>query len=157
MPDRYWESYAIEETWESHGRTITEADIVNFAGISGDFHPVSMDEQFAKVRTPYGRRIAHGALLFSVTMGIAWQMKMNTKNITYGVDRVRFPNPTFIGDTIRVTGRVTLKDPYPKRPEYGVIVMRYEANNQDGKCVFACDHRMLIEREKADGRHERKQ
>src|SRR5579863_10434188 len=147
MPDRYWESYEIGETWESHGRTITEADIVNFAGISGDFHPVSMDEQFAKARTPYGRRIAHGALLFSVTMGIAWQMKMNTKNITHGIDRVRFPNPTFIGDTVRVTGRVTVKEPYSKRPQYGVIVMRYEANNQDGKCVFVCDHKMLIERQ----------
>jgi acyl dehydratase len=62
MPDCHWESYKIGETWESHGRTITEADIVNFVGISVDFHPVSMDEQFAKTKTLYGRRIAHGAL-----------------------------------------------------------------------------------------------
>lgn len=151
MPDRYWESYEVGETWESHGRTVTEADIVNFAGISGDFHPVSMDEQFAKAKTPYGRRIAHGALVFSICMGIAWQMKMNTKNITYGIDRVRFPKPTFIGDTIRVTGRVTVKDPYPKHPRYGIIVMHYEANSEDGKCVFACDHKMLIERETQTG------
>jgi acyl dehydratase len=147
MPDRYWESYEIGETWESHGRTVTEADIVNFAGISGDFHPASMDEQFVKTHTPYGRRIAHGALLFSISMGIAWQMKMNTKNITYGIDRVRFPKPTFIGDTIRLTGRVTVKEAYPKLPRYGVVVMHYEATSQDGKCVFACDHKMLIERE----------
>jgi len=151
MADRYWESYEIGETWESHGRTITEADIVNFAGISGDFHPVSMDEEFAKTKTPYGRRIAHGALLFSVCMGIAWQMKMNTKNITYGIDRVRYPKPTFIGDTIRLTGRVTVKEPYPKFPRYGVVVMHYEAKAQDGKCVFACDHKMLIEREAPNG------
>jgi acyl dehydratase len=149
MADRYWESYQVGETWESYGRTVTEADIVNFAGVSGDFHPAQMDGEFAKTRTPYGRRIAHGALIFSITMGIAWQVKMNTRNITYGIDRVRFPNPTFAGNTIRVVGRVTVIEPYPKRPKYGVIIMRYETYNEEGKCVFACDHKMLVDREKS--------
>jgi len=149
MADRYWEAHEIGETWESYGRTITEADIVNFAGVSGDFHPAQMDAEFAKKKTAYGRRIAHGALLFSVTMGMASQTKQNSKNITYGIDRVRFPRPTFAGDTVHVVGRVTQKEPYPKRSQYGIIVMRYETLNQDGQCVLACDHKMLVEREKA--------
>lgn len=143
MPDRYFEEHAVGDIWQSHGRTITEADIVNFAGVSGDFHPSSMDERFAQ-GTQFGRRIAHGALTFAATMGLAWQTKMNTKNFTYGIDRVRFIRPVFAGDSIYVTGTVTEVDDYPKNPELGSVVMRYDTYNQDDDLVFTCLHRMLI-------------
>lgn len=147
MADRFWETYEVGEEWVSHPRMITDADILLFAGVSGDFHPTNMDRRFAQENTPFDDRIAHGGLLFSVTMGIAWQMKMNRRNFTYGIDRVRYPNPTFPGDSIHVIGTVTEKSPYPKRPERGVVVMRYETKNQDDKTVFVCDHKMLITRE----------
>jgi acyl dehydratase len=147
MPDRYWESYEIGEFWLSNGRTITDADILLFAGVSGDFHPAHMDAEYARRNGLLGKRIAHGALLFSISMGLAWQTKMNSRNLTYGIDRVRYPNPTVPGDTVRVKGTVTQKEEYLKRPKYGVVVMRYETFNQDGKCVFVCDHKMLIERQ----------
>ena len=50
MPDKYFEEHTVGDGWRSHGRTITEADIVNFAGVSGDFHPSSMDQRFAEAR-----------------------------------------------------------------------------------------------------------
>ena len=148
MPDKYFEEYAIGDTWTSHGRTITEADIVNFAGVSGDFHPSSMDERFART-TAFKRRLAHGALTFSATMGLAWQVKMNTKNFTYGIDRLRFIRPVFAGDSIYVVGTVTEIADYEKRPELGFVVMRYDTYNQDDELVFTCIHRMLLVRRTA--------
>jgi acyl dehydratase len=149
VPDKYFEEHAVGDTWRSHGRTITEADIVNFAGVSGDFHPSSMDERFA-VASRFGRRIAHGALTFSATLGLAWQTKMNTKNFTYGIDRLRFIRPVFAGDSIYVVGTVTEVGDYEKRPDVGFVVMRYDTYNQDDELVFTCIHRMLVARSEAD-------
>lgn len=149
MPDKYFEEHAVGDSWRSHGRTITEADIVNFAGVSGDFHPSSMDQRFAEASS-FGQRIAHGALTFSATLGLAWQMKMNTKNFTYGIDRLRFIRPVFAGDSIYVVGTVTEVSDYEKRPELGVVVMRYDTFNQDDELVFTCTHKMLITRREAE-------
>ena len=77
-------------------------------------------------------------------MGLAWQMKMNTKNFTYGIDRLRFIRPVFAGDSIYVVGTVTEIADYEKRPELGFVVMRYDTFNQDDELVFTCIHRMLI-------------
>lgn len=145
MADKYFDEYELGVEWTSHGRTITEADIVNFAGISGDFHPSSMDERFA-VKSKFGRRIAMGALTFSVTLGISWQMKMNTMNFTYGIDRIRFIKPIFAGDTIYVVATVTEITDYPKDPERGFVVMRYDTYNQNDELALTCVHRMLVER-----------
>lgn len=145
MTDKYYEEYEMGTAWTSHGRTITEADIVNFAGLSGDFHPSSMDEVFAR-ESKFGRRLAHGALTFSVTIGLAWQMKMNTKNFTYGIDRLRFIRPVFAGDTIRVVGTVTAISDYEKDPSLGTVVFRYDSFNQDDDIVFSCIHQMLVAR-----------
>lgn len=65
---KYFEDYVMGETSVSGTRTITEADIVNFAGRSGDFHELHMSEEFAK-KGPFGKRIAHGALIFSISIG----------------------------------------------------------------------------------------
>lgn len=145
MTDRYFEEYEVGEAWLSHGRTITEADIVNFAGVSGDFHPAVMDVDFGRL-SGFGGRIAHGALIFSVVLGIAWQVKQNTRNFTYGFDRIRFPKPVLAGDTIRVRGTVIEVADYVKRQDLGFVVMRLEAINQRDEVVLATDHRMLVER-----------
>lgn len=147
MADRFWESYRDNERWTSYGRTLTEADIVSFAALSGDYSPRHLDEEFSQRHTPSGCRTAHPALLFSITMGIAWQVKMKNRNITYGVDNVAFEMPVKPGDTLSVTGTVVHTAAYPKLPQYGAIVMRYETKNQRGERVLVCDHRMLVERE----------
>ncbi|MDQ3010538.1 MAG: dehydratase, partial [Acidobacteriota bacterium] len=63
---KFFEDYELNDTVISRTRTITEADIVNFAGLSGDFHELHMSEEFAR-NGPFGRRIAHGALIFSIS------------------------------------------------------------------------------------------
>lgn len=151
MPDRYFEDHELGDRVESHARSLTEADIVNFAGVSGDFHPAIMDRTFHSALAGGGDGMfAHGLLVFSVTMGLAWVAKLNTKNVTYGFERLRFPRPVRAGDTLRVTGTVTDIDAYPKRPQLGRVVMRIETINQREEIVFVCDHVMLVSRRDAD-------
>src|SRR5262245_6927019 len=66
----FFDDIEVGQTWESQGRTVTEADIVNFSGISGDFNPIHVDHEFAKT-TPFRKPIAHGMLVLSMGTGLA--------------------------------------------------------------------------------------
>ncbi len=101
---RYFEEYQEGEVFRSPGRTITETDVVNFSALSGDWNELHANEEFAR-RQYFGRRIAHGALIFSVSTGLAAQMDPSQRPdliAFYGVDRLRFVKPVFLGDTIRL-------------------------------------------------------
>src|ERR1700691_3605551 len=106
----YFEDYVVDHVRTSRGRTITEADVVNFAGLSGDFVELHVNEEYAR-KGPFGRRIAHGALIFSISTGLMVQMTSGHEAIIafYGVDNLRFVAPVFIGDTIHVSRRVVEK------------------------------------------------
>jgi acyl dehydratase len=151
MADKYFEEYSVGDKLESQSRTITEADIVNFAGVSGDFHPASMSRTFAKEHLGFDRMLAHGSLVLSAAMGLAWLMKLNSKNLTYGYDHIRFVNPVFAGDTIHVVGTIVETSDYPKKTTHGKIVMRLEVLKDDDQLAMIFDHLMLIERIEADG------
>lgn len=141
---RFFEDYQLDEITASRTRTITEADIVNFAGLSGDFHELHMSEEFAK-RGPFGRRIAHGALIFSISTGLTIQMG-DAGNIIafYGVDKLRFTHPTFIGDTIHVTKKVIALE--PKGDERGVVAFETTVLNQHDQPVVVYQDRVLLRR-----------
>lgn len=141
---RFFEDYQLNEVTTSRTRTITEADIVNFAGLSGDFHELHMSEEFAK-QGPFGKRIAHGALIFSISTGLTIQMG-DTENIIafYGVDKLRFTHPTFIGDTIRVTKKVIALE--PKGDERGVVAFETTVLNQHDQPVVVYQDRVLLRR-----------
>jgi monoamine oxidase len=149
MADKYFDEYVMGETVTSQSRTITEADIVNFAGVSGDFHPASMSRSFAKEKLGYDRMLAHGCLVLSVAMGLAWLMKLNSKNLTYGYDRVRFVTPVFAGDTVHVVGTIVETVDYPKKNTHGKISMKLEVIKDDGQLAMVFDHVMLVERKSA--------
>src|SRR5579872_6054435 len=116
----YFEDYAIGDVATSRSRTITETDIVNFAGLSGDFVELHMSEEYAR-EGPFGRRIAHGLLVLSISSGLMVQMGQTTDTVIafYGIDRLRFTKPTFIGDTVRVEKEVLAAE--RKGADRGVI------------------------------------
>lgn len=136
----YFEEYEIGSVRETIGRTITETDIVIHAGQTGDFFPHHMDAEFAKT-TDFGRRIAHGTLTFSVAVGMAANL-INPVAFSYGYDHLRFINPVFIGDTIKVKVILKEKKENPKHPESGFITEALEIYKQDGTLVMVCDHIM---------------
>jgi len=146
---RHFEDYTLGEVRVTHGRTITETDFVVHAGHTGDFFPHHMDAEFMKA-SPFGQRIAHGTMTFAIGIGLT-AGEINPLAFTYGYERLRFPKPVFIGDTIHT--RLTVGDlaDDPKRPGHGRVVERCEVLNQRGEVVLACDHVLLAERRGAPG------
>jgi len=140
----FFEDLQVGVSRETLGRTITETDIVLHAGHTGDYYPHHMDEEFAKT-TEFGKRIAHGTMTFAIAIGLT-AMEANPGAFTYGYDRIRFPRPVFIGDTIRARVTVTSKSDDPKRSDWGRCIEKVEATNQRGEVVLACDHVLLVKR-----------
>lgn len=102
-----FEDFAAGYTAQSPARTITEADITAFAGLSGDYNPLHTDAVFA-AGTPFGQRIAHGMLLLSIATGLASRLGFieGTALAFLGLDW-KFRKPVFIGDTVHLTVKVS--------------------------------------------------
>lgn len=140
----YFEDYEIGSSRTTLGRTITETDLVVHAGHTGDFFPHHMDAEYMK-GTPFGQRIAHGTLVFSIGIGLTASV-INPVAFSYGYDRLRFIRPVFIGDTIKTRATITAKEDDPKRPDAGRVIERCEVINQRGEVVLAADHIYIVER-----------
>ena len=140
---RYLNDYTLGETRETSGRTITETDFVIHAGHSGDFFPHHVDEEFCRNK-PWKKRIAHGTLTFTVGIGLT-ASEINPVAFTYGYERLRFPKPLYIGDTIHSKITVSEITPDPKRPNYGRVVETVEVINQNDEVVMFCRHILLVE------------
>ena len=146
--EQYFEDYTIGGFRETFGRTITETDFVVHAGHTGDFFPHHLDAEFAK-STPFGQRIAHGTMTFAIGIGLT-ASQINPVAFTYGYERLRFPKPVFIGDTIktRVTIASTADDP-KRAATHGRVVEKVEVVNQRGECVMACEHILVVQKRPA--------
>ena len=124
----YFEDFALGLTYKTYGRTLTDADLVQFAGISGDFNPVHMDKETAQ-STPFRGRVAHGMLVQSIATGLAVQMGIfhGTLVAIAGMD-IAWKSPARVGDTLRVTMEVVEVDPSPKpkrgKIRFGVLVQK---------------------------------
>ena len=127
----------------SFSKTVSESDVYLFAGITGDLAPNHVDEQFMR-KTPYGRRIAHGALLVGY-MSTASTMVNNLMAdrmpsifpVSLGYDRVRFLKPVFLGDTITVRYTVDSIDAAKNR-----TLAKVEVTNEKGELVAVATHLM---------------
>ena len=142
-----FESVEVGETSTTARRTVTEADVVNFAGVSGDFNHHHTDE-VRMTSTEYGERIVHGAFVFSAMTGLLWQSRTPDERDAviafYGVDELRFTAPTFIGDTIHVETEVleTVERDHPRAN--GTVRYGAEVVNQDGETVLSCELLSLV-------------
>lgn len=142
--DRWFEDYKVGEARETSARTITETDIVVHAGHTGDFFPHHMDAEFMRA-SPYGQRIAHGTMTFAIGIGLTATV-INSRAITYGYDRVRFPNPVSIGDTIRTRVEVVALLEDEQRPRIGRVVEGCQVLNQRDETVLYCEHILIVEK-----------
>lgn len=133
------------EVRETAGRTVTETDIVVRAGHTGDFFPHHMDAEFMRSSSS-GERIAHGTTTFAIGIGLTATV-INGRTFTYGYDRLRFPKPLHIGDTIRTRVEVIALQDDERRPEFGRVVEGCAVVNQHGETVLYCEHILLVEKE----------
>jgi 3-hydroxybutyryl-CoA dehydratase len=139
----YFEDFVLDSVSTTRSRTVTEADIVNFAGLSGDFIELHVSETYSAAG-PFGKRIAHGALVFSISTGLGIQLNQiqDTVIAFYGVDKLRFTKPVFIGDTIHVVKKVTAKQ--QKGEGRGLVTFETNVLNQHGESVIVYHDKLLL-------------
>jgi acyl dehydratase len=142
----FFEEFEIGSVRATSGRTITETDVVLHAGQTGDFYPHHMDAEWCS-KQPFGRRMAHGTLIFSVAVGMT-AGEINPRAMSYGYDRLRFVKPVFLDDTITVRAEIQDAVDDGKRAGYGMVVEAVTVRNQHGDVVLVCDHLLLVEKRK---------
>src|SRR5438094_7488063 len=101
----YFDDLSVGQEFESQGRTVTEADIVLFAGLSGDYNPIHVDHEFAKTTT-FKRPIAHGMLVMSISSGLGLNAPLARILAILEFTEWHFRAPVYIGDTIRVQNEI---------------------------------------------------
>jgi len=133
---KYFEDFEVGMELVTLGRTMTEADIVNFCGFSGDFNPLHTDAQYASEQ-PFGERIAHGMCGFSMATGLMVRLNILEGTIAafFGIDHWRFRAPIKIGDTIHVVVKVLEKNESRKGGR-GLVVLELDVLNQDNVSVM---------------------
>jgi acyl dehydratase len=142
-PGRYFEEFEVGEALETPARTITETDVVIFAGLSGDYNPLHTDAEFAS-ETMFGERIAHGMLGLSIVSGLAWRTGFmeGTADALISVE-TKFRNPVKFGDTIRAKFEVKQKKEM-KRLGGGFVTFNVVVLNQRDETTQKGDWTVLI-------------
>jgi acyl dehydratase len=142
----HFEDVAVGFRFETPARTVTEADIVAFAGVSGDFNPLHTDSVFA-AGSIYGERIAHGALVVSLATGLRQRVGLfdGTLMGLLEIRSWRFLAPVRVGDTIHVVSEVTeLRE--TSNPDRGIMVQRIDVVDQHDAVVQSGEFVMLLRR-----------
>ena len=139
----YFEDFALGTRLRTAGLTITEADIVAFAGLSGDFNQIHTNAEYAAADT-FGRRVAHGLLVQSIATGLAVQSGVIEGTVlAFRELDAKFSLPVYIGDTIHVAIEIVETKPFP-RLRGGNVVMKYAVINQKGETAQRGNWTMLV-------------
>ncbi|NLE76621.1 MAG: dehydratase [Chloroflexi bacterium] len=140
---RYFDEFEEGDQIVTFGRTVTEADIVAFASLSGDWNPLHVDAPYA-AGTMFGQRIAHGLLVLAIASGLAARLGFMDATVEafLGLDW-RFRAPIRIGDTVHVAAVVKEKRAV-RRLGGGIVTLAVDVLNQEGAAVQQGDWRILV-------------
>jgi acyl dehydratase len=129
----YFDDLRVGQVFVSAGRTITEADVVGFAGLSGDFNPIHTDTHFA-AQGAYGQRVVYGVLGLSVATGLLDRLGVfsGTAIAMLGISTWTFTAPIFIGDTVHLELEIVDLRPSSSRPDRGIVGRHFRLFNQAG-------------------------
>lgn len=135
MVGLYWDQWEVGSSFVSAGRTVTETDIVMFAGISGDYNPLHTNEEYCK-NTLFGTRVAHGPLVYAIAAGLLFQLHLydDTLIAFLGFESLKFTKPVRAGDTIFAKVTVLEKSETSKL-DRGVMKRELQVINQKGEIV----------------------
>ena len=139
---RYFEDFAVGDRFASPSKTLTDAHFLFFAGMTGDAQPIHYDDEYAK-RTRFGRRLAHGLLLTSLTaVGASTLAPLIEASIVALVEQTtRFLGPAFIGDTVKPEHEVVALE---RKRSAGLVTVRVTLTNQRGETILDGQHKYLI-------------
>lgn len=140
----YFEEFEVGLRVTTAGRTITEADVVAFAGLSGDYNAIHTDAEYSR-NTPFGQRVAHGLLGLSIASGLAVTTGLleGTVLAFREIGSWKFSLPVFIGDTIHVEMEIQETKSLP-RLGGGSVTISLDVRNQDDKTVMKGTWSVLI-------------
>jgi acyl dehydratase len=146
MTGLYWEEWEIGAEFKSPARTVTETDMVIFNGLSGDYNPLHVDEEFCKT-TQFGTRIVQGPLIYAMAAGLVFQLHLydHTLIAFLGFDSLKFTKHTVPGDTIHVELKV-LEKRETSRPDRGIMKRQMRVVNQRGEVVQEGVQAFLLKR-----------
>jgi acyl dehydratase len=149
MRGLYWEEWEIGAVFESPARTVTEADMVIYAGLSGDYNPLHVNEEYCKT-TPFGTRIVHGPLVYAIAAGLIFQLHLydDTLIAFLGFDSLKFTKPVKPGDTIHAVIKV-LEKRETSNLARGVMKRELKVLNQRGEVVQEALQAFLLKRRPA--------
>lgn len=136
----------VGEKAVSPGRTVTEADIVMFASLSGDWTELHTNAEYMK-NSVFGQRIAHGMLTLSIASGLGLRTRGHPTVETLaflGMDKVRLIAPVFIGDTIRVESEVIEARPSKSMPGAGILRFKNTVKNQRDEDVATWETAIMV-------------
>lgn len=143
----YYEDLNVGDEHLSTGRTVTETDVISFAGLSGDFNNMHIDEEFAK-KTVFGTRVAHGLCVLSIASGLWFTMPRLATVAFMGLEDWRFSGAVKFGDTIRITRKLAEKKEH-KRPSMGLLTFEVNVHNQNEEIVQKGKWVILVQRREA--------
>jgi 3-hydroxybutyryl-CoA dehydratase len=145
----FFDDVEVGQEWESMGRTVTEADIVNFSCLSGDFNPIHVNRDFVKT-TAFRQPIAHGLLVWSISSGLGMFAPPMRTVAFLAIRDWQFKEPVFIGDTIYLRTKVLEKE-VRARNRRGVITWQRQILKQNDKIVQEGTTMTLVEGRGTDG------
>jgi len=140
------EGFRVGDKAVSPGRTVTETDVVMFAGISGDWTELHTNSEYMK-NSVFGQRIAHGMLTLSIASGLLLRVRQRqpVEVLAFlGMDNVRFTAPVFIGDTIKVESEVLEARPSKSKPETGILRFKNTVKNQRDEAVAEWETTLMV-------------
>lgn len=140
----WFEEFEPGQRLITSGRTVTEADVVNFAGLSGDYNPVHVDARYS-AQSGFGQRVAHGILVISIVSGLLVQTGLldGTLGAFREIKRWKFKAPIFIGDTVRAEMTI-LETRTLKGVDGGIVEIGLKVLNQDGDVVMTGNWSTLV-------------
>jgi len=139
---KYFQDFQVGQEIVSARRTITDADIVNFAGLTWDTNPMHTDAEYGKT-TMFGERIAHGMLGLSYAIGLIWQLGvLEGTVIAFRELEMKFKGPLKIGDTMRVVAQV--KETKPIRGAGGIVIIELRVLNQRDETLYQGNMTVLV-------------
>ena len=141
---RFFDEIALGEEYESPGRTVTESDIVMFAGLSGDYNVLHTDAEFMK-QSIFGERIAHGLLGLAMQSGLFSRATQAYATLAFVGLRWRFKAPVKIGDTIRLRAKVIARKDLSE-PGRGLVTLQRTLLNQRDEVVQQGETDLIVEK-----------
>lgn len=139
--EHWFDEMQVGQEETTRGRTVTETDVVQWSMFTGDWFLMHTNKVYAE-DTMFGERIAAGLMVLAISGGLVLPAETNTVIANYGCDRIRYPRPTFIGDTINV--RVEITELEDRNDGTGLMAMRWHILNQNASEVCVADFKALM-------------